>query len=314
MHRSGFVVVLGKPNAGKSTLINALVGEKVAIVSPQPQTTRSRLRGILTRPDAQIVFVDLPGVHEPRHRLGQAMMETARQAIPDADVLLCLVDVSRPPTAEDEAVVALAVACPSPRLLVGNKADSLAREKVDAAFARYRALGTFDGYLLISALKNKNLDLLLDAILERLPEGPTYYPADDFTDQPGQQMAAELIREQVLRQTRQEVPHGVAVVVEEWKQRRPDLTDIAATIYVEKESHKAIVIGRGGEILGRIGAAARPEIEALAGTQVFLQLWVKVAKEWRDDPAAVKRFGYGDTGGTAGSRRSAQNPSDSRRS
>jgi GTP-binding protein Era len=206
-----------------------------------------------------------------------------------------LVDVSRPPSEEDEATAKLVTGGKKPCLLVGNKADKPFREKVDAAFAGYRALGQFDAYLLISALKKRNLDLLLDAILERLPEGPPYYPEDAFTDQPSQGIAAELIREQVLRVTRQEVPHGVAVVVDEWKQRRPDLTDIAATIYVEKESHKAIIIGKGGEVLKKIGAAARPGIEALAGNQVFLQLWVKVADEWRDNQAAVKRFGYGVT-------------------
>jgi GTPase len=282
---------------GKSTLVNALVGEKVAIVSDKAQTTRTKMLGVLTQPDAQVVFIDLPGVHQPRHRLGQAMMDVARQSVPDADVLLCLVDVSRPPTPEDEAAVALATreTFPSlhPRLLVGNKADRLSHEKVDAAFAPYRALGQFDAYLLISALQNKNLDLLLAAILERLPEGPAYFAEDDFTDQPAQQIASERIREQVLRLIRQEIPHGVAVVVDEWKQRRPGLTDIAATIFVEKESHKAIVIGKGGEMLKQIGAAARPEIESLTGGQVYLQLWVKVAKEWRDDPDAVRRFGYG---------------------
>jgi GTP-binding protein Era len=299
MHKSGFVAILGKPNVGKSTLVNALVGEKVAIVSDKPQTTRTKLLGVLTKPDAQVIFIDTPGVHQPKHRLGQAMMDVARQTVPDADVLVFLVDVSKPPSEEDEATAKLVtgglVGVKKPCLLVGNKADKPFREKVDAAFAAYRALGQFDAYLLISALKKKNLDLLLEAILERLPEGPPYYPEDAFTDQPSQGIAAELIREQVLHVTRQEVPHGVAVVVDEWKQRRPDLTDIAATIFVEKESHKAIIIGKGGEVLKKIGAAARPGIEALAGNQVFLQLWVKVADEWRDDQAAVKRFGYGVT-------------------
>lgn len=293
MHKSGFVAILGKPNVGKSTLVNALVGEKVAIVSARPQTTRTKILGVLTKPDAQVVFIDTPGVHQPRHQLGQAMMEAVRQAVPDADVVVLLVDVSRLPTDEDRAAVALVSGAKPPRLLVGNKADRLSRDRVDAAFAAYRSLGTFDAYLLVSALKKRNLDLLLDAILERLPEGPPYFPADEFTDRPSQEIAAELIREQVLLTTREEVPHGVAVVVEEWRQRRPDLTDIAATIYVEKESHKAIVVGRGGEVLKRIGAGARPGIEALAGTQVYLQLWVKVAKDWRDNAAAVKRFGYG---------------------
>jgi GTPase len=293
MHKSGFVAVLGKPNVGKSTLINALVGEKVAIVSDKPQTTRTRLLGILTKPDLQVIFVDTPGVHQPKHRLGEAMMDVSRQAVPDADVLLFMVDVSKAPTGDDHATAELLTRATKPCLLVGNKADLLPTERVDQAFSAYRLLGKFDAYLLISALKQRNLDILLEAITERLPEGPLYSPADSYTDQPSQGVAAELIREQVLRLTRQEVPHGIAVVVDEWKQRRPDLTDISATIYVEKESHKAIVIGKGGERLKEIGATVRPELEVLAGNQVFLQLWVKVAEDWRNDQNAVKRFGYG---------------------
>jgi len=293
MHKSGFVAVVGKPNVGKSTLVNALVGEKVAIVSAKPQTTRNRILGISTTPEAQIVFIDLPGVHQPRHHLGRAMMDAAKQSVPEADVAILLVDVTSPPGTEDREAAALVARGKGARLLVGNKADRLAKDHVDAAFAPYRALGEFDGYLLVSALRHKNLDLLRQAILEHLPEGPQYFEADDYTDRPSQEVAAELIREQVLLATREEVPHGVAVVVDEWKQRRADLTDITATIFVERESHKAIVVGKGGEVLKRIGAGARPGIEALAGNQVFLQLWVKVAKDWRDDSAAVKRFGYG---------------------
>lgn len=293
MFKSGFVAIVGRPNVGKSTLVNALVGEKVAIVSAKPQTTRTRILGISTTPEAQIVFIDLPGVHQPRHRLGQAMMDVAYQSVPESDLVVLLVDVSRPPSNEDRDAAALVTRSKGPRLLVGNKADRLARDRVDAAFAPYRALGEFDAYLLVSALRQKNLDLLRTAILDRLPEGPRYFEADDYTDRPSQEVAAELIREQVLLATRQEVPHGVAVVVDEWKQRRPDLTDISATIYVERDSHKAIIVGKGGEALRRIGAAARPAIEALAGNQVYLQLWVKVARDWRDDSATVKRFGYG---------------------
>ena len=293
MHKSGFVAVVGKPNVGKSTLVNALVGEKVAIVSAKPQTTRNRILGISTTPGSQIVFIDLPGVHQPRHHLGRAMMDAAKQSVPEADVAILLVDVTSPPGTEDREAAALVARGKGARLLVGNKADRLAKDHVDAAFAPYRALGEFDGYLLVSALRHKNLDLLRQAILEHLPEGPQYFEADDYTDRPSQEVAAELIREQVLLATREEVPHGVAVVVDEWKQRRADLTDITATIFVERESHKAIVVGKGGEVLKRIGAGARPGIEALAGNQVFLQLWVKVAKDWRDDSAAVKRFGYG---------------------
>lgn len=293
MHKSGFVAVVGKPNVGKSTLVNAIVGEKVAIVSAKPQTTRHRILGVYSRPDVQVVFADTPGVHAPRHQLGEIMMDAARQSVPDADVVLMMVDVSAPLREEDRLATQIAIRPGVPCILVGNKADRLAREKVDEAFAPYRELGEFHAFVLISALYRRNLDLLLDAIITRLPEGPAYYPEDQYTDRPSQEMAAEIVREQALLATRAEVPHGLAVVVDEWKLRRPDLTDISATVYVEKESHKAIVVGKGGEMLKRIGSGARPAIEALAGTHVNLQLWVKVARDWRGDAAAVRRFGYG---------------------
>jgi len=289
---SGFVTVLGKPNVGKSTLINALVGQKVAIVSEKPQTTRHRLLGVLTRPEHQIVFIDTPGVHQPRHKLGEYMLGVARRAVPDADVLLVMVDISRPPSDEDAATVRLASATKAPRLLVGNKADLVARDKVDEAFRPYRELGDFDAYLLISALKGKNLDELEAAIVERLPEGPPYFPADMVTDQPEQFLVAELVREQVLHFTRQEIPYSVAVTITDWTPRPDNLVHIAATIFVEKDSQKGIIIGAGGEMLKRIGQTARQGIELLIGSKVYLELWVKVAKGWRKDEAALRQFGY----------------------
>jgi GTP-binding protein Era len=290
--RSGFVTVLGKPNVGKSTLINALVGQKVAIVSEKPQTTRHRLLGVLTRPEHQIVFIDTPGVHQPRHKLGEYMVAVARRAVPDADVLLVMVDVSHPPNDEDEATVRLATQAKAPRLLVGNKADLVARDKVDEAFRPYREMGDFDAYLLISALKDKNLDELEAAVVERLPEGPPYFPADMVTDQPEQFLVAELVREQVLHFTRQEIPHSVAVTITDWTPRPENLIHIAATIFVEKDSQKGIVIGAGGEMLKRIGQTARQGIELLIGSKVYLELWVKVAKGWRKDEAMLRQFGY----------------------
>jgi GTP-binding protein Era len=328
--RSGFVTVLGKPNVGKSTLINALVGQKVAIVSEKPQTTRHRLLGVLTRPEHQIVFIDTPGVHQPRHKLGEYMLSVTRRAVPDADVLLVMVDVSHPPSDEDEATVRLvgamkrhhallpetvgmmALQRPSPapvalapvhkanaspptkapRLLVGNKADLVARDQVDEAFQPYRNLGDFDAYLLISALKGKNLDELEAAIVERLPEGPPYFPADMVTDQPEQFLVAELVREQVLHLTRQEIPHSVAVTIDDWTTRHEGLVHIGATIHVEKDSQKGIIIGAGGEMLKRIGQTARQGIELLIGNKVYLELWVKVAHGWRKDEAMLRQFGY----------------------
>jgi GTP-binding protein Era len=292
-HRSGFVAVIGKPNVGKSILINAWVGEKIAIVSPKPQTTRHRLRGILTRPDAQIIFVDTPGIHQPHHKLGEFMVETAAKSIPDADVVLFMVDVSEMPTAEDEQIAQLVEEHgKAPVILVLNKADLLPPEKVQPHGDAYFGLVKHDEWMMISATRGDNRDELLDMVVARLPQGPRYYPPDQLTDQNMRFIVAELIREQVLRFVRQEVPHAVAVAVEEWKQRREDLTYIGASVFVEKDSQKGILIGQGGAMLKRIGRAAREEIEPMVGNRVYLDLWVKVRKKWRKDEDELRRLGY----------------------
>jgi len=317
-HRSGFVAVIGKPNVGKSTLINAYVGQKVAIVSEKPQTTRRRIRGILTRPDAQVIFVDTPGIHSPRHKLGEFMVETAVRSIPDADVVLFMVDVSELPTDEDRQIAQLIKErCRAPVILVLNKADLLPPQRAKQNAEAYFALGegstarlsslksdpsgdasgrelaeVFADWMMISATRGDNRDKLLEMIIARLPEGPQYYPPEQVTDQMERAIAAELVREQVLRFTHQEVPHAVAVLVDEFREKGPGLTYISATIYVEKESQKGIIIGEGGRTLKRIGQAARGEIEQLLGTKVYLDLWVKVLKKWRKDEAALKWFGY----------------------
>ena len=292
-HRSGFVAVIGKPNVGKSTLINAWLGEKIAIVSPKPQTTRHRLRGILTRPDAQIIFVDTPGIHQPRHKLGEFMVETAAKSIPDADVVLFIVDVSEMPTAEDEQIAQLIEEQgQSPVVLVLNKADLLPPEKVQPHGDAYFGLAKHDEWMMISATRGDNRDKLLEMIMARLPQGPRYFPPDQLTDQNMRFIVAELIREQVLRFVHQEVPHAVAVAVEEWKQRREDLTYIGANIFVEKSSQKGIIIGQGGKMLKRIGRAARGEVERLVGNRVYLELWVKVRDKWRRDEQELRRLGY----------------------
>ena len=292
-HRSGFVAVIGKPNVGKSTLMNAYLGQKVAIVSEKPQTTRWRIRGILTRPDAQIIFVDTPGIHQPKHKLGEFMVETATRAIPDADVILFVVDVSEMPTAEDEQIARLIEKYGrAPVILALNKADLLPPERVIPHTDAYFKLVRHEDWMLVSATRGDNRDKLLDMIIAHLPEGPRYYPEDQITDQPVRTIAAELIREQVLHFTHQEVPHAVAVVVEDFKERSPNLTYISATIYVEKDSQKGIIIGKEGRMLKRIGQAARREIEALLGTQVYLDLWVKVRKKWRRREEELRRLGY----------------------
>lgn len=292
-YKSGFVAVIGKPNVGKSTLMNRYVGERVAIVTSKPQTTRRRILGIRTDGRAQIVFVDTPGIHDPLHKLGEAMVETATQAIPDADLILFLVDVSHRPTDEDRQIAEiLREHADIPVLLVLNKVDRLAPDEVEWHAAAHRELLEAENVILISATEGIGVDRLLDEIVERLPAGPQYYPSDQITDQPERVIGAELIREQVLRFTYEEVPHAVAVVVEEWKERRSDLTYIRANIYVEKESQKGILIGEGGSMLKRIGQAARKELERFVGHQVYLDLWVKVRKRWRKDENALRWFGY----------------------
>ena len=299
-HRSGFVAVVGKPNVGKSTLMNCYLGQKVAIVSPKPQTTRDRLLGILTLvsergdpADAQIIFVDTPGIHKPLHKLGQYMVETAIRAIPDADVVLFLVDVSRPPNDEDRQIAEILQQRGSvPILLVLNKADLVNAEQETANAQAYLDLGEFEGSLAVSALHGDNLEALLQTTIEQLPLGPRYYPEDQVTDQQTRFIAAELVREQVLHHVRQEIPYSVAVIVDQFKRRSEEMTYISANIFVERDTQKAIILGQGGRMIKRIGRDARKQIEELVGTRVYLELWVKVRKKWRQDERELQRMGY----------------------
>jgi GTP-binding protein Era len=293
-HKSGFVAVVGRPNVGKSTLVNALVGQKVAIVSPKPQTTRSRILGILTRPGVQVIFVDTPGVHRPHHKLGKAMVADATRALPDADVVLFVVDGSVPPTREDRMVADLIrQQTDTSIILVLNKMDLLPIEKVEPHTEAYWALvPERRDWMMTTATQGVNLEKLLERIVDALPEGPPYYPGDQVTDQTERDIAAEMVREQVLRHTRQEVPHAVAVVVEEFKERENGVVYIAANVFVEKRSQKGIVIGRKGRMLRKIGAAARQDIERMTGGRIYLDLWVKVRKDWRRDEEELRRLGY----------------------
>ncbi len=293
-HRSGFVAVIGQPNVGKSTLINCIVGQKVAIVSPKPQTTRSRILGILTREDAQVIFVDTPGLHRPRHKLGQVMVSTATHAIPDADVVLFVADVSRRPSDEDRMIGQLIRKhSEAPVILVLNKMDLLPGEKVQAHTEAYWEIAPYhQEWMMTIATRGVNLDKLLPLIVAALPEGPRYYPGDQITDQTERDVAAELVREQVLRHTRQEVPHAVAVVVEQFKERENNVVYIGANVFVEKDSQKGIIIGRKGQMLRQIGSSARQEIERMTGGRVYLDLRVKVRKSWRRDRRELRRMGY----------------------
>jgi GTP-binding protein Era len=298
-HKSGFVALIGRPNVGKSTLMNTLLGQKVAIVSPKPQTTRNRILGILTRHPFQIIFVDTPGIHRPRHQLGRYMVATAQSAIPDADVILFMVDVSVEPTREDQEIARLITRRTSdaPVLLVMNKMDRLRPDTVEAHCEAYWSLGDTDGWyhdwMMTRATTGVNQDKLLDQIVTALPHGPRYYPGDQITDQTERKIAAELIREQVLRFTRQEVPHSVAVVVDEFRARSETLIYIGANVFVERNSQKGIIIGKQGSMLQKIGAAARKQIERFTGTQIYLELWVKVSEDWRKDEHRLRRLGYG---------------------
>jgi GTP-binding protein Era len=295
-HRSGYVAIIGKPNVGKSTLLNALLGQKIAIVSEKPQTTRTSILGILTRPDVQVIFVDTPGLHKPLHKLGEYMVETAKGALPDADLICFVADVSTLPTLEDEKAAALlqqmAEQSRPPVLLVLNKVDLVDEAELGVRFAAYRALFSFAGEAAVSALRQEGLDALLATIIARLPLGPRYYPEDQVTDQLERDVAAELIREQAMHFLRQELPYSLAVEIEEFKEKPDGNAHIQATLYVEKESQKGIVIGRGGSMLKQIGQAARQEIETMTGVHVFLELWVKVREDWRKKDEDLRRFGY----------------------
>jgi len=288
--RSGFVALVGKPNVGKSTLLNALLGQKIAIVSPKPQTTRVAQRGILNLEAAQIIFVDTPGIHDPRTKLGSFMVEQARRSIPDADVVCFVVDLSAPPNRTEQRIADLARRARAPRILVLNKLDQRPRGGVNFLDA-YRALGPWDMEVAVSALRRKGLETLVDELVRRLPVGPPLYPVDQITDQSEREHAAELVREQVLRFIEQEVPHGVAVEVEEWEEKGQAVY-IRMTIYVEKDSQKGILIGAAGAMLKRIGSGARRGIEETIGRQVYLELWVKVRPNWRDDSSSLHWLGY----------------------
>ena len=290
--RSGFVALVGKPNVGKSTLLNALLGEKVAITSPKPQTTRIPLRGILSHPGAQLIFVDTPGIHDPRTKLGTFMVDQARRAIPDADVICFVVDISEPPGRLDRKIAELVRRARAPKLLVLNKVD-VRNPRGQEYLAAFRDLGPWDMELAVSATKAQGLETLVEELVARLPEGGQLYPEGQRTDTSERERASELVREQVLRQTEQEVPHSVAVEVEEWEDKGQALY-MRMSIYVEKDSQKAILIGAKGAKLKEIGSRARTDIEQMVGKPVYLDLWVKTRNNWRDDPSSLRWLGYTD--------------------
>ncbi len=289
--RSGFVGIIGKPNVGKSTILNAVLGRKVSIISPRPQTTRFRILGILTRKHAQVMFIDSPGWHKPQHLFGRHLLAVAKGVLEEADVLLAVVDARAGLGREDEWVFDEVRRTKKPAVLAINKVDLVRKPLVLPLLEQCAKQALFDEMIPISALKGDNLDVLLKALMTRLPEGPRWYEPGQLTDQSTQQIIREFIREPVLCATWQEVPHAVDVLVEEVTDK-PEITVIRATVLVERDSQKAILIGRKGERMKAIGKAARLELQRWLGRKVFLELWVKVAKDWREDHAMLRQLGY----------------------
>ncbi len=291
--RSGFIALLGRPNVGKSTLMNALVGEKVAIVSPKPQTTRSRITGVLTRGDSQMIFVDTPGIHSPRTKLGTFMTDTVTKTINDVDIAVVVIDASDKPHQNDEELIDDLKKKGIPTVLVLNKIDLLGnKESMMPRISRLSRFNDFKAVVPLSAISGDGVSLLIDELDRLLPGGPAYFPAETFTDQPERVLAAEMIREKLLYALDDELPHGIGVVVDVMKEREDGVTDIFATVYCEKNSHKGMVIGKDGGVLKEVGTAARRDIEAFLGCRVNLKLWVKVKQDWRNREGALSEMGY----------------------
>lgn len=287
---SGFITIVGRPNVGKSTLMNAMVGEKIAIVSSRPQTTRNRIMGVMTRPDWQIVFLDTPGIHTPRTKLGESMMQSVKDAMDGMDGVLVLVDATQVGE-HDRAIVRDMAGKKVPKVLAINKIDLLPPEKLLGLIASFADLG-YDAIIPISAKTGDGLDDLTKQLSSHLPEGPKYFPDDMMTDQPERLICAELIREKALQHLRDEVPHGIGVEMMGMEKMNDNFMEINATIYCERDAHKGIIIGKHGEMLKKISSAARADCERFMGTKVFLQTWVRVKENWRDSDFMISNFGY----------------------
>ena len=294
--KSGFVTILGRPNVGKSTLMNHLIRQKIAITANKPQTTRDRIRTVYTDERGQVIFLDTPGIHKARNRLGEYMVDTAVKTVPDVDVILWIVEPTTYIGKGEQEIAKLIEKSGKPVILIINKVDTVSKEEVLKAREAYEALMPFDKVLPVSALRSVGTEKVMSAIFELLPYGPMYYDEDTVTDQPMQKIAAEMIREKALRALSEEVPHGIAVVTEKMQQRKDGLWEIEASIYCEKESHKGIIIGKGGQMLKRIGTEARKDIEDMVEGRVSLKLYVKVRKDWRDSSQWLKTLGYSEEG------------------
>ncbi len=298
--KSGYVSISGRPNVGKSTLLNTLLGQKISIVTEKPQTTRNRIIGIKNMEDAQIIFIDTPGIHRPRHKLGEIMVKEARDAIKDVDIVLLMVEPWGPqnvigihPEVKDILKILKSPDFSGKTVILAiNKIDKIKKPELLPLIEEYNKVFNFKEIVPISALYGDGVERLLKLIVENLPEGPTYYPPDQVTDQVERFIVSELIREQVMKHTEEEVPHSVAVEIVDWKERKNGLINISANIYVERDSQKGIIIGKGGQRLKSIGTEARKHIEGLLDTKVFLELWVKVKERWRDNINVLRELGF----------------------
>ncbi len=291
--RSGFVSIIGRPNVGKSTLLNTIIGEKITIVSDKPQTTRNKILGVKNLPGVQIVFMDTPGIHKPKHKLNEYMVKAALSTFDEVDILLFMIEAGEPSGTGDRYILEMLTGVTKPVFLLINKIDSVQKNTVLPQIEEYRHLYPFKEIFPVSALCGDNIDRLLDSIIQELPEGPQYFPEDIATDQPMRFIASEIIREKIFQLTYQEIPYSIAVGIEDFKEVEDrNLAVIRGIIFVERDSQKGIIIGKGGAMLKKVGQLAREEIEAIMGIKVFLELWVKVKEKWQSDDQVLKMLGY----------------------
>lgn len=291
-YRSGFVAIIGRPNVGKSTLLNQIMGQKLAIMSDKPQTTRNQIRCIYTTDKAQIIFIDTPGIHKPKHKLGEILVHLSEKTLEEVDIILYVVEANSEFGGGEHYITERLKEVKTPVFLIINKIDTIPKEQLLPLIEKYKNKMDFKEVIPISALENNNVDRMLSILSDYLPEGPKYYPEDMITEQPERFIVAELIREKVLLLTRDEVPHAIAVEVEELQKRKNNLVYIRAVIYTERESQKGIIVGKSGLMLKKVGELARQEIENLLDTKIYLDLWVKVKKDWRNKDSFLKGFGY----------------------
>jgi GTPase len=294
-YKSGFISIIGRPNVGKSTFLNRVIGQKIAIMSDKPQTTRNKVQGVLTTEDSQLIFIDTPGIHKPKHKLGDFMMKVAQNTLKGVDLILFMVNAEEGFGRGEEFIIEKFQSVKTPIFLIINKIDKIHPDELFAFIESYKEKHSFQEIVPISALEGNNVEHLLTVIKKYLPEGPQYYPADQVTDHPERFIVSELIREKALHLTREEIPHSLAVVIDKMERRQDkDVIHVMATVIVERDSQKGIVIGKQGSMLKEIGKLARVDIENLLGSKVFLELWVKVQKDWRNKMAQLRDYGFRD--------------------